>query len=197
MNSKMNKLLLCLIMCFPGIALMPKAQAQEARVAVVQVQKILEGLNERRQIRVDLDNIARKKQAEEKVLEDQLKVLQRDLSDGLYARGTDQYKQKVLEAEKLALELQVLREYNKQFIVRESILRMQDLYRRIGVTIKEIAETRGLDLVLFSDDIPDNRPRSTEELLSLIYMRKVMYANPKLDITLDVITEMNKSANRP
>lgn len=88
--------------------------------------------------------------------------------------------------------LEAQREYYKQHRALKEKQRTEQLYKEILQITKDLAEQKGLDLVL-EDDEPEFPVASAEELVMTINTHKVLYSAGCLDITGDVIARLDEA----
>jgi Skp family chaperone for outer membrane proteins len=76
----------------------------------------------------------------------------------------------------------------------------EKIYRKILEVIASVAQEKGLDMILSRDDNYLNRPddlgppaQSPADLVLTTKTHKLLYFNPSLDITADVLGAMSKS----
>ncbi len=97
----------------------------------------------------------------------------------------DQIQQAMGEAEKYV-------EFTEREKDVEKSLIMQTLFKDIKVAVAAIAESNNYDLVIASDESTELNPklpsRATNEQIS---MHRVYFANDQIDITEQIITQMN------
>ncbi len=68
---------------------------------------------------------------------------------------------------------------------------LRSIYDDIVVVVREIAEERKLDLVVASDKLPDTLPDSPNQLRQQILLQKVLFWNPRIDLTGEVVQRLN------
>ena len=69
---------------------------------------------------------------------------------------------------------------------------MQGIYPKIYKAINHIAERDGWDIVLLdTSKIDPTKTRDFEAMNRAVYSKHVLYANPNVDITRDVVTLLN------
>ncbi len=54
-----------------------------------------------------------------------------------------------------------------------------------------MAEEKGVDVVLAVDRLPDKSPNSPNAVRQQIMLQKVLYWNPRLDMTAEVVSRLN------
>jgi Skp family chaperone for outer membrane proteins len=97
----------------------------------------------------------------------------------------DQIQQAMGEAEKYI-------EFTEREKDLEKSLIMQSLFRDIKSTVAKIAEANNYDLVIASDASTELNPKlSSRATIEQISMHRIYYANTHIDITEQIITQMN------
>lgn len=123
-----------------------------------------------------------------KKAEDELQRLneeRREFRDSEEAKRTEE---KIL---KQAADIESMRRFAEQRLLMEQRVRTVAIYRAILKGIEDYSKDNGIALVLMVDE-PDIRgARSQGELLSKISLRKVLYADPSMDITRELIEKLN------
>lgn len=168
--------------------------AAETNVAVVNLDRLLDGTNETAKWKVHLTELERGLEEERKTKDAELKQLEEEIRKEPDAAKreilTDQgVRKKYLADEWLRLKMGE--------VDRERSLRWQSIYRSIRDEIKAVAEANNIDLVLVDDSIADvkiadKQNQSKEnQALGQILSSKVLYASKRVDITDQVITRIN------
>jgi Skp family chaperone for outer membrane proteins len=168
--------------------------ASPTKVAVLDVQKVFQALDERSAVDADLTQETERLQKQEQEQRQKLKEMEADLS--ILGRDSDAYKQTMAKAEQMAIELQAWLQVKQRRLEQERTLRVQDLYNKILGATQRLAEQQGYDLVV-QRDMQNVRPENQKELAAMILSRKVIYASNQLDIT-EVVTQLlnNEFNNR-
>jgi len=106
-------------------------------------------------------------------------------------RGSDDYMARYKELLQKQAEMKVLEEYNNQ----QSGLRDRNwtelLYKEILTVVNDIAKKKGLEMVLERTE-PTFPTATADQLMMTLSTHKVLYDAGCLDITDDVIAELNK-----
>jgi len=88
------------------------------------------------------------------------------------------------------IEKRAVAEVQKEYLQEELMLQnkqsMEQLYAKILEAVREIAQAKGIELVLDSDEVQLPSP-SVNELTMMIQTHKVLHYAPSLDITDEVI----------
>lgn len=174
------------------------APAGPAVVATVDLEKAFNDLDERAQARLDLEAVADRLSVRQTELRNAVTMLEQDIES--YADGSDA-KQRALEEYTLAVyELQGFIEFAKRKIDAEGARMMGSLYEKIKRSAAAISAEMGYDIVIVDDSkaaIPEGVGEA--EMTRQISARRMIYSNPTLDITADLVTKMNGAfvAGRP
>ncbi len=111
---------------------------------------------------------------------------------GGYLEGKPEYKKISDQINRQAIEFQVWEQMQQNEFVTKQIAIMKTTYQQINDTIAEVAKERGIDIVLqFSPskiDAPD-----PQEWHRQAQMRQVLYSEPDLDITADVLQRLDET----
>ena len=95
------------------------------------------------------------------------------------------------ELDRLQVEFETVQKIEQGELLRERNLGVAETYRQLMATIKQVAESRGLDIVLFQDRFdPKNPPKKIIERMG---PRRVLYARKYLDLTDEVLRVMNEA----
>ncbi len=171
------------------------ASAPAARVAVVDMEKVLDQLDER----MDIEARIRDKESQ---FNKQLENLQKERED-LAARqqmlnedGED-FARNAQQLEMKNIQLRVMMEYRKTFLGRELLLEKVNLYRRISAAAEQIAKQQGFNVVLVKELPIDDPELGLQEQQASFRTRKVLWAADELDISRSVVTMMNNEFKNP
>jgi Skp family chaperone for outer membrane proteins len=178
------------------------APTQPATIAIVRLPDVLEGLAQRGEAEVQLRALGQKINAERETREkeinrlrtehEQLRRQARDNPD-LTASADEVEEKLVLES----LRYQTWMEFSADQVDLERALVLQDLYRMIKRTADRMARDSGYDMVIVDDAQgelsinPESRASRTAQIEQQIMSRLMLYSNPTIDITSDLIERMN------
>lgn len=170
----------------------PAAAPAPARVAIANPARIFNEMQETKDLKVKIEN-------ERKLLEDtergkraKLQQLQDELR--LLNTTSPQYADKSRELTQAAIEFRSWGEITQQELQRTQRNQMKALFDKIQVATATVASAKGYDLVLADQrpDIPDNLEQLTvDQLRVLINQRNVLFANVSVDISADVIVQLD------
>ncbi|MGH7215231.1 MAG: OmpH family outer membrane protein, partial [Tepidisphaeraceae bacterium] len=101
-----------------------------------------------------------------------------------------QYGDRNKELLQAAVDLKVWGELMQQDLQRSQKQQMKSLFEKIEEAITEVAQQKGVDLVIAEQrpELPESIDQiSVDQLRMLINQRNVLYATPKADISNEVI----------
>lgn len=171
------------------------AAAPGAKVAVIDMEKVLDELDEKLSIEARM----RDKDAE---FNGQVEDLRRQVEE-LQARqqmlneGGADFARNQQELEMKAFQLQGLMQFKKKFLERELLLEKVNLYRRIVKSAEQVARQQGFNVVLVKELPIDDPELGLQEQQLSFRTRKVLWASDELDISRSVVTMMNNDFKNP
>jgi len=188
-----------LLSCLAGVVIMamvyeysqaqPKADTPSLKIGIVSIMKIFreckrsatyraEFLTWQDRIREELKKLSKEIEAQEAAL----KALKQDSSDYLAQRKEMIDKRASLQAQQ---------DFNKEQAILKEYRWSKELYNDILQIISELAEQKGLDLVLEKDEI-DVLSLSVNEISQTISTHKVLYSGGCVDISDEVVARLDK-----
>ena len=188
----------------PAIAQNGGAAGKPSVVATVRLSAVLEKLDQRGEAEANLNALAQKVKGDEKTRKDEIQKMQDQLEELRKAAGdavdpgaeiTDLQEQVAQKT----LQLQAWSRFTVDKVDIEKSLLMQDLYRNIKTAAQTMATANGYDLVLVDDSqaelstTGDSRVSREAQVVQQIAARQLLYVNPALDITDQIITRMNNA----
>jgi Skp family chaperone for outer membrane proteins len=133
-----------------------------------------------------LQDTAFQKQQKVKSLQEQRDNLRTD---------SPQYADKDKELQSAKIDLEVWAQIQQAESQRTNKIQTKALFDKIVNAVASVATAKGLDLVIADQhpDVPDNfmEQATLEQVRALLGQRNVLYASPQVDITQDVITQMD------
>ncbi len=163
--------------------------AEGTRIAVVDVQRVFESLEERTEVEASMQAKAEEAKAVQTDKQNVLRDLQADLE--VLAKGSAAYEEKLEELERGLHELNAWREYQGKKINRMRAVQIEGLYRKVLETIGRVATDNAYDMVMFKEPEASFVGAKPEQLLALIGQRKLLWSSDELDLTDQVIDRMN------
>ena len=170
----------------------PLANAPASNIGVVNIEKALQNCQATAKFKERTTAENSKMEAEEKDLSDKIDALRGTLQ-ALVPNSADwlaQYKDMV----KKESELKALKEMNPQVRAMRAHQWTERLYPEILRVTKELAAKKGLDLVLATEELTFPSQRS-EELMMKLSTHKVLYSGGCMDLTNEVIVELDKNTS--
>lgn len=169
------------------------AQAEPTAVAVLNIQDVLGQLDEH----IGFQQTTNAKNDELRVelerRQNALQQMQNDLE--FLTPGTEAYSDKEDQIFDALIGLRTWQQIQEQRNILDQRTQLASLYRKIVLAGSEIAEQRGIDIVLLDTQIPDLDTLNPEQLLNAIATRKVLHHSEEVDMTRDVIELMNTQWN--
>lgn len=173
-----------------------------ARVATVDLVKVIERLNERSDWEVQITNIGKKVQEEFASRRKGLEEMARQLET-----ASDSERQALRD--KLAFEQLQFEQWErikKVEIDRERALMWQSMYRNVRAESQKLADAEGWDVIMVNDGVNeiqlqrDSKTPLEQQAQEQIVRRRVLYAAKSIDVTDQLVVRMNNahgSAARP
>jgi len=168
------------------------------KIGIVSVKDVFDKSPMKADVEKELSADADKKFAELKKLEETLEADKAALSKR--KEGSEDYMQLLQTVLQEQSKLDAQKEFYQQELSMKEMQSKEKLYRKILEAIATVAKEKGLDIILSRDDNylnqPDTNPpaQSPSDLLLTTKTHKLLYFNPGLDVTADVVTAMAKSA---
>jgi|SoiMethySBSTD1v2_1073268.scaffolds.fasta_scaffold00192_34 Skp family chaperone for outer membrane proteins len=186
-----------------GPALAEQAGVKPAVIATVRLSTVLEKLDQRGEALANMDTMRQQVKAEETKRKDEVTKLQEQL-DAMRKDAADKPvpPEAIALQEQLALKTLRFQAWSRVTLDKidiEKALQYQDIYRSIKSSAAAMASANGYDIVLVDDsqgDITttaDSRVSREAQVIQQIIGRRMLYANPALDITDELITRMNNA----
>jgi Skp family chaperone for outer membrane proteins len=182
---------------------------QPTIVVTVNLGHVMEHLTQRsdsdarlKKMRDELLAEQERRQNEVRAMEEKAKGLQSQLE------GATEAKKREIEGQLLdlqeqaalaALNFQAWQTISAEKVDIEAALSMQDLYRSVKLAAAQMASTSRYDLVLVDDSQGDltmsseSRISRMDQVRQQISARRMLYVNPTIDITEDLIQRMNNA----
>jgi len=192
MNSKVavSGLAVCVLV---SLAVMERGRAAAqptspaVKIGVVSMREVFKGskkhmqysnqaMTRQAQSRAQLENLRKDAEGEEA----ELKTLR---------QGTADYTQQLQVVLDKRARMQSQQEFLKQQSVMEDKKWLEDLYQAFAKAARDVAKEKGLDLVL--ERTEPEFPVPSEELMTTLYMHKVLYAGGCIDLTGEVTARVD------
>ena len=166
------------------------ADAAPAKIAVVNVAKVIQDCKEFKTWQEQKQKEAQQIEAEFAAMKSELDSLTANLK--IHTPGTDDY-----------------RSLMKKFIEKRAILQSKDtaykemwngekeqwtesLYEKLLGVVEDVAEKKGLDIVMSNEDL-DLKDPMRPDILQTIVTKKLLYHNSQYDITAEVLAAFDEA----
>jgi uncharacterized membrane protein (UPF0127 family)/Skp family chaperone for outer membrane proteins len=176
------------------------APAAPARVATIKLKLVLENMQETIDAQQQIADLQKQLDAMTRTNQADLKILQDKAVDPA-TRGTAARDAAVDELDRKSFSLRQEELAAKLKIQRLSSRQLVNGFREINAAVKDLATQRGYDVVVIdnSEVLPPNSEdlANQQTVSNLIFDRRVLRASDQVDISIDVITELNKGYKAP
>ena len=165
------------------------SQAAE-NIGVINIADVFDGY----QMTTDLERLFQL--SEQKIKEQsptrltELDTLRKELE--AFAPGTPDFKERDRTLVRLEMEYQVWLGFEQRMLRDEHMRRLMQIYEDTQSAVRDVAESRGIDLVLTYDRLSADAPDSVS-MRQQILLQKVIYANDKIDLTQPVLEQLNRA----
>jgi Skp family chaperone for outer membrane proteins len=185
-------LLVCMMGAVIFLVSQPYSVAQtnqsSLNIGVVSIDTVLRDCKATANFRDRMNAENAKKKAEMEQLSLEIQALDAGLRSGALVVGSEDYFKQHLDLAKKEANLQALNEYYPQQQNAEQQIWTQQLYQKILKATKELAEEKGLPLVIERSE-PDFSVQ--RDLGLIISTHKVIYSRGCVDITNDVLAKLD------
>lgn len=172
--------------------------ASPSAVAVVDLPKLLDGLEERKFLEAELNAEIDSRQQELDTIVGEITRMQRDIELIPEDDTSGTRMQKIRDLRIKEVEARALRQFVQEQLSLEKGQMLATLYNKIQNSVCDILARDGWDVILIDDsglDLPQMAQEA--QMLQLILQRRVLCAADRVDITEDVKTLMNNNFNAP
>ena len=167
--------------------------ADKTAVAVLNLQDVLSQLNENNAFQQATQ--AKNEQLQQELGNRQIAVKQMQNDLAYLAPDSEDYQAKEEQIFETLIELQTWQQVQEQRNILDQRTHLANLYRKVVQAGSSVAENQGIDLVLLDTQVPDLDRLNPEQLLNAIATRKVLYHNDSVDLTRQIIEQMNTEWN--
>ena len=167
------------------------APMKPAVVAVVDLEKVFNNLDSRQTEETKI--IAMRDEMIEKAdgMRDELELISAEL-ESLEAGSATMIEMND-QAISISGKLRAFETYGKLLIEREQASALRTTYDLIRIEAGKLSESMGIDLVLLNDSIPVVDLTDAAGTLQQISARRILWANNTLDITENLLAQMNNA----
>ncbi|MDP7162215.1 MAG: OmpH family outer membrane protein [Phycisphaerae bacterium] len=166
------------------------AAAARYPVAVCNVVQILNNYQKGQDLKVKLNDQLKETNAESEKRSQAIEEIRKELR-GLKV-GSKEYEDRFREIQRLTINHAAWLEYKNSATERYYCRLTKEMYAEVRKTIAVVAKRRGFGVVLYiqRDPLATNKMR---ELLGEISQRKILYSDPSVDITDEVLSALNEA----
>jgi len=169
-------------------------QLKPAVVATVDLERVFNRIDERQEADTELTELANDLQKNIDAKVRRINALEEELE--VYEQGSDKHQETLEELSLLSLEYQADVEWSRQMIEFQRAVNLRRIYSSIREFMETEANERGIDIVFVDDTVVELPPGDEEETTRQISARRMLYTNPAIDITDEVIQRMNAEFSR-
>lgn len=160
------------------------------RVAVVDVPAVSERYHGTKDLEAQFEQHRVKFNEQRGALQMKIEQARRSLTEELKP-GTQVFAERRKQLVMLEAELQWFVDAQGQQIEFGLAQSLRRIYADIREAVTELAEERGIDVVLAADRLPPEAPPTTQQARQQIVLQKVVFWSPRVDLTEEVITRLN------
>ncbi|MFH1109740.1 MAG: OmpH family outer membrane protein [Planctomycetota bacterium] len=173
-----------------SLAVGPQLAHADTKVAVVNVAGASEKYAKTADLEAQFDAVRRKLNQERDAMKEKIEKANRSLQEELKP-GTDEFRARRKQIALMEAELQWFVESEGQKVEKGLAESLRSIYDDIQTAVREIAQGKGVDIVLAADQLPAETPDSANQVRQHILLQKVLFWNPSVDLTDEVITRLN------
>ena len=167
----------------------PGTAPQPATVAVCDMAAVFKNYDRANDLNKKLKSRVEELKAEAKKRGDEIDKIQNTIEE--LKPGSKESDAALDKMTKLTIERQAWINFQDELAKREDFRLTKDLYNDVLVAVEKIAREKGFQVVL-SKETSNQASHNIDELLQQMSRRKVLYSDPSLDITEDVIKQLNR-----
>ena len=177
------------VIAYQTHAMRTMAMMQPTVIATLDLEKVFGQLQEVNVAEKVLENEIMVLVEANKIAEETIKALQADQED--FPPGGQKFEEIEDRLMRAAYAFKADVDYIKGYRDRRNAEIVRAIYLKISDAAKQVAEMRGVDIVLVDDSIIQVNPGTLVDVNRQIAARRMLYTNPNLDLTVDVVNLMN------
>lgn len=159
-------------------------------VAVVNVAVASEKYVKTTELEAQFDAVRKRVNGERDAMKEKLERANRSLQEEIKP-GTEEFRKRMKEIALMDAELKWYVESEGQKVEKGLAESLKSIYNDIQTATREVAEEKKIEIVLASDVLPPDTPDSPQQLRQHILLQKVIYWNPSVDLTEEVVARLN------
>ncbi len=160
------------------------------KAAVVNIPVVSEKYAKTSELEAQFEAVRKKINGDRDALREKIERAKRSAQEELKP-GTEEFRQRLKEIALMEAEFQWFTETEGQKVERGLAESLKSIFTDIQAAIREVAQEKGLDVVLAADQLPPETPENPAQVRQHILLQKVLYWSPAVDITEDVVTRLN------
>ncbi|MBI5725569.1 MAG: OmpH family outer membrane protein [Planctomycetes bacterium] len=121
---------------------------------------------------------------------EKLDALRNDLA--VLKAGSPQYEKAIDDLQKQAIELEAWRKFQEAIIMRDKFRLTKEVYEDVVKAVGDVARSRGVQIVLYRSSANIDS-RDLNDLIGEMDRRKILYWDSDVDITNEVLTQVNQN----
>ncbi|MDX2147015.1 MAG: OmpH family outer membrane protein [Planctomycetota bacterium] len=185
----------CLALAGSLLAGMGTFAPQPTRVAVVDVQRVFNSLEQRTAMNEKLTLSGQQRQAELDKRKDALDAAKKQ-AELLPNKESAEYREALSNVRVRQAEVEAFARVQQQLIAFDTGDTIREIYASMLVAIEDFAKREGYDVVLVDDrDLKIPAQADGDQVTSLIASRRTLFASDAVSITDRIITKMNNDFN--
>jgi len=166
------------------------------RVAVVDVPAVSEQYFKTAELEAQFERRRVSLNKERDALREKIERTGRSLQEELKP-GTQEYEQRLKQLAMYEAEMKWFVDSTGQRIEGELAGSLRMIYADIQIAVRSVAEKNGIDMVLAADRLPQESPKTTAQARQQIVLQKVLFWNPSVDLTAQVVALLNQGHTPP
>ena len=170
-----------------------RVPTKPAVVAFVDLEQVYNNLDSRKSAEENIIEMAKDLEEQTASMREELELLQAELE------SLEPGSAAMIELNDRAIavggRLRAFQKYGTLVLEREQANDLRETYDRIRESAGTLAREQGIDIVLLNDSIPEIDLSDSARTLQQISARRILYANPVLDITEALLAKMNATEN--
>ncbi len=194
-NVLFGKFLMTLIPAATAVLMMSLGQTSgasgSAKTAVVNVAVVSEKYQRTKDLETQFDQRRQAFNQQRDQIKQRIERTQQSLQEE-FKPGTPEYDERLKQLALLEAEMKFFVEAEGQKIEQGLAGSLRSIYNDIVAAIKEVADAKGIDVVLAADQVPAEPPINTQQARQQIVLQKVLYWTPKVDLTEEVSARLNE-----
>ena len=172
-----------------GISAIPADAQAQSNIGVVNLARVFAEYQMTRDLEMKFEQERRSMMSDA----EQRRSVMNEKRQGLapFKPGSQAYVDRSDELTRLEVEYEVWLSINERQLKREHKHSLVRIYDRVRSVVKEMADSRQIDVVLTYDEIDDSAPDSNA-MRQQILLQKVLYAQDRVDLTESVLQRLNE-----